>query len=204
MPSIDMKFYGVLDKRGLAWLKSAGTTPERRHGTGWHRDSVVPTGFTGGQCDGWHPHLVLLQGEDAGYTQTSGTHTGQRCGVTKKPLHLAPHCGIAVHVHTCTPKHQPPLVWPIDHEESLTVAPALARAEARRRDPKSRDSRPPLRQHSPTSCITDITILFKKCQKKLHSTELRGGAPTPFVIHLQLFSLTHILGHRLQRLPVAA
>src|SRR5215510_11680160 len=33
-----------------------------------------------------------------------------------------------------------------------------------------------------------------------HSTELRGRAPTPFVIPLQLVSLTPILGHRLQRL----
>jgi DDE superfamily endonuclease len=34
-----------------------------------------------------------------------------------------------------------------------------------------------------------------------HSTELRGGAPTAFLILLQLFSLTPILGHPLPRPP---
>jgi hypothetical protein len=33
-----------------------------------------------------------------------------------------------------------------------------------------------------------------------HSTEFSGGAPTPFVIPLQLCSLTPILGHHLQQL----
>jgi hypothetical protein len=36
--------------------------------------------------------------------------------------------------------------------------------------------------------------------KKPDSTGLRGGAPIPFVIPLQLVSHTPILGHRLQRL----
>jgi hypothetical protein len=36
-------------------------------------------------------------------------------------------------------------------------------------------------------------------RKRSHSTELRGGAPTPFVIPLQLCGLTPILGHQLQR-----
>jgi hypothetical protein len=36
-------------------------------------------------------------------------------------------------------------------------------------------------------------------QEIAHSTELRGRAPTPFVIPLQLGSLTPILGHHRQR-----
>ena len=38
-----------------------------------------------------------------------------------------------------------------------------------------------------------------RLKKKPHSTELRGRAPTPFVIPLQLCSLTPILGHPLHR-----
>jgi len=43
------------------------------------------------------------------------------------------------------------------------------------------------------------TVWFTINQKLPHSTEFSGGAPPPFVIPLQLCSLTPILGHHLQR-----
>src|SRR5215510_4818152 len=45
-----------------------------------------------------------------------------------------------------------------------------------------------------------LWVLYTGMQWKCsHSTEFSGGAPPPFVIPLQLCSLTPILGHHLQR-----